>query len=106
MNAQPGGISALALGIVIYGYQSTPLTAINPPVALAFAPQPARFEMNCPAASDADSSAEVSRAAALRPRFMGLQPAPFPVGATDCGKRSKLIVECADASDGCFAGDE
>lgn len=101
----------MAVGVVIYGYQTTPLTVINEPVALDFAPKAARFEMNCPGATDPDASAEATQAPAFQapafgPRFMGTQRVSFTIGATGCDRRSQASVECADESDGCFAADE
>jgi hypothetical protein len=99
-------ILMLSAAAVVCGCQTTPLTTTKQPLALDFALKRARFEMNCPNATATVLSSEVIQPPNLGPRVMGVERAQFTVGATGCGKRSTLVVICADQSDGCFATDE
>ena len=104
-SAQLRRLLPIAAAVASYGCQTVPLTTAKEPMALDFALKRARFEMNCPGATAAVLSSETIQAPG-GPRVMGVERAEFTVGATGCGKRSSLVVICADQADGCFAADE
>lgn len=73
------------------------------PMAIQTAVSRARFETNCPEATGAVLSREVTQPPVEGPRMAGIQRAEFTIGVSGCGQRSTLVVVCPDGGEGCFA---
>jgi hypothetical protein len=86
---------------------SVPLTTSKEPMAIDYALQRARFEMNCPAATATVLSKQTIEPPMVGVRFgaMGVERAEFTIGVAGCDQRRTLVVVCADGADGCFAAD-
>jgi hypothetical protein len=103
MKSQMRVIISIALLIAVSACNTTPLTTQLQPMAVSYALQRARFDMNCPAATGSVLSSETVQPALNGPLMMGTQRAQFTVGVTGCGQRQTLVVICAQGGDGCFA---
>lgn len=103
MRAQLNGISVMVAVLVVSGCNTVPLTTQLQPMALDYALQRARFDMNCPAATGSVLSSETVQPALNGPRMMGgPERAQYTIGVTGCDQRRTLQVICAQGGDGCF----
>jgi hypothetical protein len=93
----------LAVLMTVSACNTTPLTTQLQPMALTYALQRARFDMNCPAATGTVLSSETVQPALNGPLMMGTQRAQYTIGVTGCGQRQTLVVICAQGGNGCFA---
>jgi hypothetical protein len=100
-------ILSIATLATVAGCNTTPLTTTKQPMAINFALQRARFDMNCPTATATVLSSETIQPPNVGAgiRFQGIERAQFTIGVTGCDKRETLVVICADGSDGCFAAE-
>lgn len=73
------------------------------PMAMQTAVSRAQFETNCPEATGAVLSREVTQPPMEGPRMGGIQRAEFTIGVSGCGQRTTLVVVCPDGGEGCFA---
>jgi len=87
------------------GCNTTPLTTQLQPMAVQYALQRARFEMNCPSATAQVLSSENVQPVLNGPMMMGNERAQYTIGVTGCDKRSEMVVICAQGSGGCFAAE-
>jgi len=93
----------IAVLMTVSACNTTPLTTQMQPMAVSYALQRARFDMNCPTATGTVLSSETVQPALNGPLMMGNQRAQYTVGVTGCGQRQTLVVLCAQGGDGCFA---
>ena len=84
------------------GCNTTPLTTQLQPMAVDYALQRARFEMNCPSATAQVLSSENVQPVLNGPMMMGTERAQYTIGVTGCGNRETLQVICAQGGNGCF----
>jgi hypothetical protein len=62
----------------------------------------AKFDMNCPEATGSVLSSRQIEPISIR---FGIARAEYTVGVQGCGKRTTMIVMCAEDGSGCVAGD-
>jgi hypothetical protein len=96
-------IVPLAVMTAISACNTTPLTTQLQPMALSYALNRARFDMNCPAATGQVLSSETVQPVLNGPLMMGNQRAQYTIGVSGCGQRQTMVVLCAQGGDGCFA---
>jgi hypothetical protein len=82
---------------------TTPLTTQLQPMAMNYALERARFDMNCPAATGTVLSSETVQPALNGPLILGAQRGQYTIGVSGCGQRQTVIVLCAQGRNGCFA---
>jgi hypothetical protein len=82
---------------------TTPLTTQLQPMAINYALQRARFDMNCPTATGTVLSSETVQPVLNGPLMMGTQRAQYTIGVSGCDQRQTIVVICAQGGDGCFA---
>jgi len=63
----------------------------------------AKFDMNCPEATGSVLSSKQIEPVSIR---FGVARAEYTVGVQGCGKRTTMIVMCAEDGSGCVAGNE
>jgi hypothetical protein len=63
----------------------------------------AKFDMNCPEATGSVLSSKQIEPVSIR---FGVARAEYTVGVEGCGKRTTMIVMCAEDGSGCVAGNE
>jgi hypothetical protein len=93
----------IAALVGISGCNTTPLTTTLQPMAMDFALQRAKFDLNCPTATASVLSSEVIQPPArVLLANQGPERAQYTIGVTGCDKRETLQVLCAQGGDGCF----
>ena len=101
------GVSINATSLPGTDGRATPRTSqfldSKQPMAIQTTVSRARFETNCPEATGAVLSREVTQPPVEGPRIAGIQRAEFTIGVSGCGQRSTLVVVCPDGGEGCFA---
>ena len=103
MNTVTRMTMPIAVLMTVSACNTTPLTTQMQPMAVSYALQRARFDMNCPTATGTVLSSETVQPVLNGPMMMGTQRAQYTVGVTGCGQRQTLVVLCAQGGDGCFA---
>ena len=96
-------IMPLAALTAISACNTTPLTTQLQPMAMSYALNRARFDMNCPAATGQVLSSETIQPVLNGPLMMGNQRAQYTIGVSGCGQRQTMVVLCSQGGDGCFA---
>jgi hypothetical protein len=102
MNAQLRRLLPIAAMVAVAGCNTTPLNTQLQPMALNYALQHARFDMNCPAATGSVLTSEVIQPVLNGPLMMGTERAQYTIGVSGCGQRQEIQVICAQGGNGCF----
>lgn len=109
LKAQSFRISSkvtLLVAVAVAGCNTVPLTTQKQPMAIDFALQRARFEMNCPQATATVLSSEtIEPPMTMGPRFVGVERAQYTIGVSGCGSRNTMVVLCSADNSGCFAAE-
>ena len=95
-------LAGLAL-VAIAGCQTTDPVQQYEQSAVDTALARAKFDMNCPEATGSVLSTKQIEPVSIR---FGVARAEYTVGVQGCGKRTTMIVMCAEDGSGCVAGNE